>query len=142
VSFLIKPIIQSLKHYKIEKLHNMLLICTVILLQPFYKSNAVPVHAMKTYRVQQQKFLAMVLMQINRQLQATATLHTHTHTHKVSLLTTKQEAMKSVQVVQRREKYLAPASKQNAILNFPAHSKVTITAKLSQFVFRWESCRS
>jgi len=37
--------------------------------------------------------------------------HTHTHTHKGSLLTTKQEALESVWVVQKREKSLAPARK-------------------------------
>ena len=71
-------------------------------------------HAVKTYggeQIQLQNFLALVLMQINRQLQATATLYTHTHTHKGSLLTTKQEALESVWVVQRREKSLAPARK-------------------------------
>jgi hypothetical protein len=98
----------------------MLLICVFILSHPFYKSNVVPMHAVKTNvgaQIQLQKFLALVLMQINRQLEATATLHTHTHTHthihtyKGSLLTTKQEALKSVWVVQRREKCLAPARK-------------------------------
>jgi hypothetical protein len=59
-----------------------------------------------------QKFLALVLMHISRQLQATATLYTqdtHTHTHKGSLPPTKQEALESVWVFQRREKSLAPA---------------------------------
>jgi len=104
-------------------------------------------HAVKTYggeQIQLQKSLALVLMQINTRTRtrAHAHTHTHTHTHKGSLLATKQEALESVWVVQRKEKSLVPARKKNIILNFPAHSQVTITAKLSQFVFCWESCGS